>query len=361
MVVAFGLAAIGLLSLGAATTGAAQGCSGCTIAVTKVVTLRAPEDSTGFTALSSATADSRGRILVSPIAEAGRLHAFDADGRYVRTIGRAGSGPGEFRRLGRVISIAGDSTLVFDNANAKMSVLDPSYRVAREVRLSGVVGDAVRLRDGTLIVVGSIGPRKQPNDPYFVVGDSGVVRSFGRGTDTSREAFALRASRRVASSRQGGFWSGHGNQYRIDYLDVAAPPKIVVRRDVPWFPKWATSAGPPSWIERPKSSLSDLREDDQGLLWTFLRRAPADWKPATNVSVRPELPIRMPPINEFGKYIEFVIEVIDPQTGNVLATTRLPGSFGGGLVGKDMIAETHETPDGDIELILYRLALVRPR
>jgi hypothetical protein len=137
-------------------------------------------------------------------------------------------------------------------------------------------------------------------DPYFIIGDSGGVRSFGQGADTSRDAYARRASSAIEPSRRGGFWAGHLNEYRIDLIDAGADMKVVVRRDVPWFRKWTESTKEFVWLERPNPWWSSVREDDQGLLWTFLGMAADDWKPATNITDRFQLELRSHPSRKWA-------------------------------------------------------------
>ncbi|MGH7713199.1 MAG: 6-bladed beta-propeller, partial [Gemmatimonadaceae bacterium] len=58
-------------------------------------------DSSAFAAVGSVRWLSDGRIVVADVA-ASRLLVFDSSGKYLRPLGRQGSGPGEFRRLGSV-------------------------------------------------------------------------------------------------------------------------------------------------------------------------------------------------------------------------------------------------------------------
>lgn len=63
-----------------------------------------------------------GRIVVAN-GGSGEIRFFDAEGRYLRSAGRSGSGPGEFRRLSSVIA-DGDSLLAFDGQQARVSIFD---------------------------------------------------------------------------------------------------------------------------------------------------------------------------------------------------------------------------------------------
>ena len=72
-------------------------CRGCAIELVKVARLGQPEDSVILDALSSAVdVTSRGEFLV-PAAGGTRVVVYDRNGRFIRTFGRRGPGPGEFQ------------------------------------------------------------------------------------------------------------------------------------------------------------------------------------------------------------------------------------------------------------------------
>lgn len=103
-------------------------------------------DVTGVVRLSD------GSIVVATGRE---IRWFDAHGRFLRRAGGEGGGPGEFRRIRYVRALSGDSLLVFDSDNRRVSVLAPDGVYVRgqttgldEDRPSVVAG---ALLDGTLL------------------------------------------------------------------------------------------------------------------------------------------------------------------------------------------------------------------
>jgi hypothetical protein len=60
------------------------------------------------------------RQLVVVDAQSSELRVFGSDGRFVRSLGRGGSGPGEFRRISSVFS-AGDSIIVWDSTLRRLT------------------------------------------------------------------------------------------------------------------------------------------------------------------------------------------------------------------------------------------------
>jgi hypothetical protein len=113
---------------------------------------------------------------------------YDADGRHLRTAGRSGDGPGEFRLLSRMFRVPGDSLMVVDAMQRRLSVFDAHGTLARSQLLAEILTVSGRFTDGSLLLV--------PGG--MVLGDQGPIR-------TERLAFPVRilvpgesASREVA-------------------------------------------------------------------------------------------------------------------------------------------------------------------
>ncbi len=71
-----------------------------------------------------------GRVVVAdPLG--GEVVILDAALRQARPVGREGAGPGEYRQPDAVYPLPGDSTLVVDLGNARLSVLAPNGTFAR--------------------------------------------------------------------------------------------------------------------------------------------------------------------------------------------------------------------------------------
>ena len=83
------------------------------------------------------------------------IKIFDAQGRFVRAMGRQGAGPGEFSSLTRLDLLAGDSLAAYDGLRATLTVFDTTGRVARIERLAAGPGGFKLeglLGDGTMVL-----------------------------------------------------------------------------------------------------------------------------------------------------------------------------------------------------------------
>src|SRR5688572_11941878 len=77
-----------------------------------------------------------GSVLVGN-SGSGEIRVFNAAGRYMRSIGRSGNGPGEFGEMSSVrMTRAGDGSLLgYDNGNLRIHHFDSSGTYLRTVRI----------------------------------------------------------------------------------------------------------------------------------------------------------------------------------------------------------------------------------
>lgn len=92
-----------------------------------------------FARVADALRLSDGTLLVAD-GQVNELHAFDARGRYLRTLARAGGGPGEFAGLDKLYLLPGDTVAAFDYRGPRLSFFAPTGAVARSVNLGPVDG-----------------------------------------------------------------------------------------------------------------------------------------------------------------------------------------------------------------------------
>jgi hypothetical protein len=96
-----------------------------------------------------------GRIVVAN-GGTSELRFYDASGQFIRAVGGAGEGPGEFEWLGRALRTDGDSLVIWDPNNGRLTVFDSQGALARTVPMRS--GQAFlfpepfgRASDGSLI------------------------------------------------------------------------------------------------------------------------------------------------------------------------------------------------------------------
>lgn len=301
------------------------GCSSCRVTLGAPVTLQTAGDADVAYAPTSLARDRRGFIyLLHEGSEAGPL-VFDSTGRYTRTLGRSGDGPGEYRYANVVIVDAHDSLHVIDTRARRHSVLAPAPSWSYVRGLPAAPHPRVALlTDGRLVSSGNgIGAGDQPLHWY---GSDGIVKgSFGSEVPLLPTTPPALFERSLGSSRR-GFWAADVLQYRVAYWQEPGSPRLVLRRVVDWFParagrQTATADQPPS------PEITAVREDAEGLLWVLSIRAGRNWRASVGTP-------RAAGGRGWGKLdripqrlYETVIEVIDPARPALLAALTVEGYF----------------------------------
>ena len=125
-----------------------------------------------------------GRIVVAD-RQAKNLKLLRSDGTLLDTLGRAGSGPGEFRQLIDVQVARGDSLYAFDPRQSRLTVFAPGapYRLSRTVRLPRKSGFPIRFQILDEAVVAEFASTSSPEE--------GVARPSPRTWRVVRESGAL--------------------------------------------------------------------------------------------------------------------------------------------------------------------------
>jgi hypothetical protein len=93
-----------------------------TLAATPRVVLTGSEtgDSTAFSPVGEVRWIASGEIVISDIGTK-RLLVYDSTGNFQRSLGRTGDGPGEFRRIGALSAVGGDTVAAFDGTHRRLS------------------------------------------------------------------------------------------------------------------------------------------------------------------------------------------------------------------------------------------------
>ncbi len=146
------------------------------------VYLRAPEEHP-VAKVGQILQDSRGRFILVGREFSPWISVFDSSGNFLYTVGRRGSGPGEYRWVRWVALDSADNVWVLDPGNLRMSIFDTTGSFQRAFELeSGVVLEAssfVPLGSGEVLFHTPERPLR--GDSTFVVTDNSgaILRKFG--------------------------------------------------------------------------------------------------------------------------------------------------------------------------------------
>jgi len=197
-------------------------------------------------------------VLESPVRGTSSLREYDAKGKFVRSIGGVGSGPGEFRRAGGVTVASDGSIVLLDPNQNRVNIYGPGGKPVRTFGLKydvtlGAWGNLSVNPGGIIALINK--PILTPEQILQGADRRSIVRVRFNGTvlDTlvppqvSGPAFGIaikRSSRTTVGEqvpylpRAAWFWSplgyfvtGRTDQYAFNLLEPGKPVLRIVRED----------------------------------------------------------------------------------------------------------------------------------
>lgn len=164
-----------------------------------------------FSRIATVRRQRSGHIVVANRAPA-ELRVFDRDGRYVRTIGREGQGPGEFQDISDVVVRRGDSLVVLDRRQRRFTFLRPdggyvsSFNFDPPFSTSLYNASIGALDDGTVLVGYSEVATNTPSpQPVLVYQHVGRYSTAGVRFDSAGKYFVGENFLQAAPRSMGGF------------------------------------------------------------------------------------------------------------------------------------------------------------
>jgi hypothetical protein len=224
-----------------------------------------------------------GVVLVTDWTEE-RLVALDFDAGTARGIGRVGGGPREFRLPGQLLELPGDSTLLYDEGNARLAVIGPDLAIHRTVPATlGVAGYAVypRATDGRGRVYYGIppwtlGPEAPPADSVDIArwdARTRAVETVGRIQGARRPSWQREGRPRMTPGIPMVMFSPQ------DAWAVAADGRVAVVRSGDYHVEWRADDGRvtrgPSYAYPP---LPVTDTDKHAFVSRFLQTSPMSGK-----------------------------------------------------------------------------------
>lgn len=324
----------------------ALSCPQCTIVVRPLLTLGTTDGPGSISVgLRGVRVDSHGRYWV--LAGDEPPIVFDTAGRFVRRVGRTGRGPGEFVRPREAVAVAGDSMLVVDGGTMRALLVGRDLRPGRAISLSSPFAPLL-VQDWPSRVIGngSVTTPAGSGWPLHSLSFAGriaeVLDSFGPGDGAVTPGAFARISQQLAPARAGGFWSADYLRYRITVWARAGEKKQVFDRQPRWFaqPSQLEIGGP---TRPPEPAISAIAEDDDGLLWIFVRIPSSTWRDAwPRTSERAELDYRS---LAYEKLFRTMVEVLDPRAARIVARHEMNAWVVSALPGRRAAVYTTDADD----------------
>lgn len=245
------------------------------------------------------------------------LRIFSAEGQHLRTVGRPGEGPGEYRSANGLLWLDPDSLVVVDQRGDRFTVLDSDGQYVRSVPrglgtfgifAGGLEGDRVYdvltvlgpTGEAVLALVGvslrATGGPGTPDTIYLPMPEAPVYESFSVQSSLGGMSIPVpfAASAAYHLDGRGHLWHGHGSEFRFFQSTLAGDTVREVRVDA--VPAPVTSMEISQWeagddvarfrerggqpdrdrIPLHKPFLDDLYVDPDGFVWAGVPASPGE-------------------------------------------------------------------------------------
>ena len=250
---------------------------------------------------------------------------FDRGGRFLRAIGRKGSGPNEYRGPSDVLSLPGDSVLVLDPENARATVISPQFQYVRSISFPSTFGRGAVLRwPDSVLVSGRASGGAERNPLQLVSFKESIARtveSFGARVAAQRVGYSSDAQQHVSVSARVGTIAVDRYAYDITVWTRVARASRYMQRRPAWFP--GPSRGGLGPAKAPLPGISGTWIDGSGMLWVTTQVAAPGWASAWNDTPRfGEIKVSSIAME---RLYNSVLELLDPVGARVVARLELNG------------------------------------
>ena len=323
--------ACGVLSLGTASAASASAqsspddvatCPDCVIAFDLVTTVGALDGPGWIPGRPRAAArDSRGRLFLT-FSSTDHVFVFDSAGRPLPPVGRSGDGPGEYRSAYLVEAGRSDTVMVFDFTQ-QLSLVAPSGRFVRRSRAPVYAVDLVLTGDGSVVFSAT---------PPAAVGDAEVtiLHVFDPAEDEVERSFhtyrieggGFAPRFYLAAAREPDrFWTAFRPGDRYEVIQYATDGTAT--RQFTRSPSWIRPLPSEDGFPAPNANLYGVSEANERL-WIVGQHPAEDWNRYLNREISRELEAGTRQLDE-GRLYRSVVEVVDIETGQLIASARVPG------------------------------------
>jgi 6-bladed beta-propeller protein len=325
----------------------------CEIVMKSVVALSGDDAEHTFLDDSQPVRDSRSFFYVYPVNSRSEIHVFNSRGQFVRVIGRAGRGPGEFESVYRIVIGPNDSVFV-ESVDRRLQVFDSTGKYVRGFGLPFLAHGLIHLGGGKIVAQASLLTADAIGSPLHLLDAQGrVLRSFGSSGEVTTVDDFTSTLRAISATPNGAVLSAWPNRYRIERWDAEGTLRNAINRAVDWFPRWDDAGLTDVDVEKPKPYLGSTMEAD-GVIWTAIRVPDLDWRQG-RATQRSEYDRPLTPV-ERERYIDEVVEALDATTGRLLASTRVRSGLIG-FLGDGFVFHRVHRPDGTVSIEILRIGL----
>lgn len=337
----------------------ADSCTSC-IQLDLATTLGATDDAGFLTdrgTLGDIVRDDSGRYWVG---QRDQVKLFDSTGIFLGAVGRAGQGPMEFAFAQPMHTDSLGRVHVFDNRNARVSIISPDLTLYEERRLPATAVLAMTpVADGNRYAIQAWLPERI-GFPIHIVGDGEIANSLGAGPESEHDVEGLSsftAQRRLTTGPRGNIFSSHYYDYIIEAWSEDG--LRLGRLNGPVLHDGPRTPGPWTWENPPWNQIHDIMVDASSRAWIVFRYRRPDWRDGMVELPGPRGQVLLAPVDgRLSSYYHSRIDVVDLQTCTTLASRWHDGVLMT-FVAEDMVSEVTYDDDGREVVKVWRLTYAR--
>jgi hypothetical protein len=294
-------------------------CSGCSVSMDHVATLGDDDGPGSITFGNLLALDARGRYWLVHRGEPARIAVYSAAGRFIRTVGRSGGAPGEYRRIW-LLTVHTSGMLVSDDFAKRTTLLDLDFNVVDTRPSPETPQSMIVRRDGTGIMSAIVPTRDLIGITLHAFDASGRrLRSFAQTglpyREDMRELFIRGLTPALDSSR---YWVSHRMEYAFALCALRDDACRLFLRPAPWFPRPGFAEEPDVSRAPPTPRLRGVSQDAPQFVWTISWVPDARWRSALERATATEYRI-----TDLNRYYDTILERIDVRLNRVIGSTRV--------------------------------------
>jgi hypothetical protein len=222
---------------------------------------------------------------------------------------------------------------------------------------------ALALASGEILAMGKRSTPELLGLPLHLLTRTGKsIRTFGDENPIGDPRDISLYRRHISLALEGTVWVSPEFRYQVERWDMDGHLIETIVREAEWFPPRTPTVEEPLTRERPiprtpkpmPPVFHGAYQDSEGLLWLNSVVTDPDWRKHFE-EIKAENPRSLP---WDGRFYNTMIEIIDPNTGKLLTSQRLP-FFNWGFAGEKLIASRRTLESGLVVIDIWQLTLSR--
>ena len=302
-----------------------------------------------------ATQDSLGRYWIG---QGQSLKVYDPAGRFLREVGRAGEGPLEFGRVVFARAHSDGRVHVLDPRNGRESVIDANFALSEEQRLPARFPsfNSVAALNGDYVANAWVLSPEGIRLPLHVIRGQEVVSSFGV-SDATDPYDVWRSLRILAARPDGVIAAAERFAYTVEVWDSGGSRLVDLHHEVTLNEVEVKQAPYNLSDHPPPHEVIAVRFDGAGRLWVLFHMMRDGWQRHYEPQEFPggQTGIKRRSDSTLDSIYESRLDVIDLQSGTVVARAQLPGHFEA-FVGDGLLLQYRELPNTE-QLAMWRVTI----